>query len=252
MTSRAELQKALTALGLRCASEQLERLIGDNKKIGPEELIERLITLEREDRSRRSLERRNKRSRVGDFKLVCDFDWTFPRTINRGRIQTLLELDFMRSRSNVIFAGQHGTGKTMLAKNIAHNAVLAGHSVLFTSVSRLLNDLAATDSRRQHEARMKRYASVELLVADELGYLAYDNTAADTLFELVSRRHEARKPLIVTTNLAFKDWGTVFPHATCTVALVDRLTHHADIINIDGPSWRRKEAGERDAAAVAA
>lgn len=246
MISLTELQNALGTLGLRGIAENLQKLVGTTAKTEPHDLLERLVSLEREDRARRSLERRSKRSRIGDFKAVTDFDWEFPRTINRPRVQRILDLCFIAAGDNVIFVGPHGTGKTMLAKNVAHRAVLAGRSVLFTSVARLLNDLAATDSRRQRESKMKRYAAVEVLVADELGYLAYDNTAADTLFELVSRRHDARRPLVITTNLAFKDWGTLFPSATCTVALVDRLTHHAEIVAIDGPSWRRREAAERD------
>ena len=80
---------------------------------------------------------------------------------------------------------------------------------------------------------------------DELGYLSYDSRAADLLFEIVTRRYDAHKAIALTTNLAFKDWTTVFPHATFTLALVDRLTHRADIIKIAGDSWRRKEAQER-------
>ena len=99
--------------------------------------------------------------------------------------------------------------------------------------------------RRGLDRRFKHYASRTILSIDELGYLAYDNRAADLLFEVVSRRHRAGKPILMSTNLAFKEWPSVFPHATCTVALVDRLTHRADIIKLEGESWRRKEARER-------
>ena len=115
------------------------------------------------------------------------------------------------------------------------------------TAARLINDLGAYDSPRALEQRLKHYAQMSLLCIDEVGYLSYDSRAADLLFEVVSRRHAAKKPIVLSTNLAFKDWGTVFPHATCTVALIDRLTHRADIIRIEGESWRKKEAKERQA-----
>lgn len=111
----------------------------------------------------------------------------------------------------------------------------------------MLGELAAIDSPSKLERRIRHYAGIRLLCVDELGYLAYDNRAADILFEIVTRRYDAYKPIALTTNLAFKDWTTVFPHATCTIALVDRLTHRADIIKLEGQSRRRKEAQERQA-----
>ena len=107
------------------------------------------------------------------------------------------------------------------------------------------NPRSSQDSARTLERRIKHYCSAAVLCIDELGYLSYDNRAADLLFEVVSRRYASGKPIALSTNLAFSDWNTVFPHATCTVALIDRLTHRADIIQVTGNSWRRKEAKER-------
>ena len=129
----------------------------------------------------------------------------------------------------------------MIAKNIAHNAILAGHSVLFTTASALLLDLAARDSARTLDRRLKHFAGAALLVIDEIGYLAYDNRNADLLFQLVNLRYE-KKSIVITTNLAFRDWPTIFPNATCATALIDRIVHHADIIPIEGDSYRRREA----------
>jgi len=116
---------------------------------------------------------------------------------------------------------------------------------LFISAAKMLGELSGIDSPSKLEARLKYYSSIRFLCVDEVGYLSYDNRAADLLFEVVTRRYEAGKSMALTTNLAFKDWITVFPHATCTIALVDRLTHRADILKIEGDSWRRKEALER-------
>ena len=156
-----------------------------------------------------------------------------------------MKLRFVDEGANVVVLGPHGIGKTTILQNICHQAVVGGHTVLFTTASKLIGDVTGTDSPTVLHRRLKYYSRMSVLAIDELGYLSYDQRAADLLFEIISRRHEAKKPVLISTNLAFRDWGTVFPHATCTVALVDRLTHRADIVNLDAESWRRKESKER-------
>jgi DNA replication protein DnaC len=130
----------------------------------------------------------------------------------------------------------------MIAQNIAHAAVLAGHSVLFTTAAQMLLDLGAQDSARGLDQRLRRYCNrTGLLVVDEIGYLSYDNRKADLLFQVVSRRYE-RKSVVITTNLAFAEWPTIFPSAACTTALIDRLVHHSEIISFVGESYRKREA----------
>ncbi len=129
----------------------------------------------------------------------------------------------------------------MIAKNIAHRAVLAGHSVAFFTASELLLDLQKRDSARSLELRLKHLEKIGLLVVDELGYLAYDDRAADLLFQIVNRRYE-KKSLLITTNLAFSDWPTIFPNATSATALIDRVIHYADIASVAGESYRKREA----------
>ena len=246
MTSADDLVTNLRRLGFKAEPAKLAALLDEHRKDTPEEVLPALVVLEQVERARHSLEQRHKRARVGTFKSIADFDGAFPKDIDRARVTRALQLHFIREGLNIVILGNHGVGKTMLAKNISHNAVLAGHRVVFTSVKKMLADITATDSRRRVQARLRHYARVDLLVADELGYLSYEDSAADLLFQLVNVRYEAQKPLVITTNLAFKDWGTVFPNATCTVALIDRLTHRADILRIEGPSWRHKEAMDRD------
>ena len=108
----------------------------------------------------------------------------------------------------------------------------------------MLLDLGVQDSARSLERRLRHYAKPGLLCVDEVAYLSYDARAADLLFEVVSRRYE-QKSIVITTNLAFKDWPTIFPNASCVTALIDRLTHHADIALIEGQSYRRREAEAR-------
>ena len=131
----------------------------------------------------------------------------------------------------------------MPAKNIAHQAVLAGRSALFTTAADPLPDFNGQERPREpsNDGSATTLTQPALLVIDELGYLAYDARAADLIFQIVSRRYEHRS-LLVTTNLPFKRWDTVFPNASCAVALIDRLTHHADILVIEGRSYRPRGA----------
>lgn len=246
-TKPPDLAQALRELALRGLAEGFDDFIARVTKLrlSPTQIFEELVRLERLDRSRRSLERRQARSKLGAFKPMADFDWNWPTTIDRALVEQALSLRFIHEGANIILLGAHGLGKTMILQNIAHQAILEGHSVLFRTAARLLSDLGGYDSARALEARFKYYTQVAVLCCDELGYLSYDSRAADLLFEVVSRRHAAKKPIVLSTNLAFKDWATVFPHATCTIALVDRLTHRADIVHIEGDSWRKKEAKER-------
>ena len=134
-----------------------------------------------------------------------------------------------------------GLGKTMIAQNLAHAAVLAGTHVLFTTTAQRLLDLGGQDSARGLARRLTRYSHCGLLVIDEIGSLSYDSRAADLLFQVVSRRYECRS-LAIATNLPFSEWPTIFPDAATATALIDRLVHHAEILTIDGDSYRRRVA----------
>jgi DNA replication protein DnaC len=237
------LAERLRALGLRAVSAQLDDLIAlaTKKRWGPAEILEHVAGLESQERARRSLERRLSRAKIGRFKPIADYDWSWPSRIDRQAVESALRLDFLARQGNVVLVAPQGLGKTMIAKNIAHQAVLAGHSVLFVSASQMLLDLGAQDSARALDRRLRHYNRPSLLCVDEIGYLSYDNRNADLFFQVVSRRYE-QKSLVLTTNLAFSDWPTVFPNATSATALIDRLVHHADVIAIEGESYRRREA----------
>lgn len=244
-----DLADQLQALGMRATADSLNDLIAraTQHRLAPRALIEEILRLEAADRARRSLERRRANSRLGAFKPIADFDWSWPRKIDRPLIERALTLDFLREGRNLILLGPNGVGKTLLSKNIALQAVLDGYSVLFRTASELLDDVHC-DSPEQRRRKIAAYRRPHLLCIDEIGYLAYDDHAADLLFKVINARYERRRSLIVSTNLAFKDWGSVFPNATCIVTLIDRLTHHADVTLIDGDSYRRRES-EAEAAA---
>jgi DNA replication protein DnaC len=202
------------------------------------------------ERGQRSLERRVRAAHLGHFKPLADFDWNWPAQIDRAALEELMTLQFLADATNVVLVGPNGVGKSMCACNLGYQAVLAGHTVLFVTAGQLLGDLAALDSDSTLRRRLRHYAAPDLLLIDEVGYLSYSNRHADLLFELVSRRYQ-HKSTVVTTNKAFADWGEVFPNAACVVSLVDRLMHRAEVVRIEGQSYRAKEAQERLAARTA-
>jgi len=208
--------------------------------------LAQLADIEETERQRRSLERRIHNARIGSFKPLADFDWSWPKQIDREQVEDLFSFQFIRDAANVVFVGPNGIGKSMIAQNIAYQALLAGYAVRFTSASAMLNELAAQDSSRSLQRRLRRYVNPTLLVVDEVGYLSYDNRHADLLFEVVTQRYQQRS-MVITTNKSFEEWNEVFPSAACVVTLIDRLIHKADIANIDGESYRLKEAKERAA-----
>lgn len=241
--SERDLSARLTALGLAATAAGLDDIIAmaTKKRWSPVQLLEHVLALEEQDRSRRGLDRRLKRSRLERFKPMADFDWNWPTKIDRPLVESALRLEFIEDARNIVLVAPQGLGKTMMAQNIVHQAVIHGHGALFISAAQLLLDLAAQESARALERRFKYYARVGLLVIDEIGFLAFDARNADLLFQVITRRYE-KKSVVLTTNLAFRDWPTIFPNATCATALIDRVVHHADVIAIEGESYRAREA----------
>jgi DNA replication protein DnaC len=240
MTALAE---SLKAVGLAHTAAELDDLVAlaTKRRWNATQLLEHIVEAEQRERAKRSLERRVGRSKLGGFKPLADFDWNWPRRIDRDAVEAAMQLYFLDGARNIVLVAPQGLGKTMIAQNIAHAALLAGHGALFITAAQMLLDLGGQESARALDRRLRYYASRPLLCLDEIGYLSYDARNADLLFEVVSRRYE-KKSLVLTTNLAFSDWPTIFPNAACTTALIDRVVHHADIIAIEGDSYRRREA----------
>lgn len=239
----SQLHDQLVNLGLRHTAAHLDDIIAKatQKRWSPAQLLEYIVQTEDAERSRRSLERRLNHSRIGRLKAMADFDWSWPKKIDREAVEAALRLDFLRDGRNLVLIAPQGLGKTMIAQNVAYAAVLAGHSVRFLTAAQLLLDLSAQDSARALDSKLRHYANVSLLVVDEVGYLSFDSRNADLLFQIISRRYE-RKSLVLTTNLAFSQWPEIFPNATSATALIDRVIHHAEIIPIEGESYRKREA----------
>ena len=247
-TPTSDLISQLDKIGLRTISRNLDDFVAraTTGRWSPRILLEQLSQIETDDRSRRSLERRLGLSGIKKVKPMADFDWNWPKKIERDVVERALTLDFIKEARNVVMIGGNGLGKTMIAKNICHAAVLAGYSVLFRSASTLIEDLQC-ESPEARRRKLRNYGNAGVVCIDEVGYLSYDDNAADLLYEVINRRYE-RRSVIVTTNRGFKEWNEVFPNASCIVTLVDRLTHHADVTKVEGESYRLRES-ELEAAA---
>jgi len=249
MTTTTTTTNELTLDELRARLHKLgfHGLLAHWDEISAQPWLRQLVAIEEAERARRSLVRRLRDSHLGAFRSMADFDWTWPRHIERRAIEELFDLRFLDEGINPILLGPNGVGKTMILKNLAHHAIVHGHTVRVTSASDMLAELAAQESSAALARRLRRYTVPRLLCIDEVGYLSYSDRYADLLFEVVTRRYDDLKPILVSTNKAFSDWSEVFPHAACTVTLVDRLVHRSELIEIDADSYRLKEAKERQA-----
>jgi DNA replication protein DnaC len=240
--------EVLRALGFRASAEALRALLAHatKSKLSPAEVCLELSTLEKRERDARNLATRTKYATIGPVKPLDRFDWVHPRAIDRELYEDLLEtLGFILRGENILLRGQAGVGKSTLAKHLALAALAKGHSVRFTTLAGALADLLRHESIPAIERRLRRYTQPDLLILDELGYIPCDASAADLLFRIISKRHESR-PVVITTNLSYKQWTTVFGDAPCLGALVDRFAQHCHVIDIDADSWRDKERLERN------
>src|SRR5664279_2907137 len=239
---RNNLAAQMEQIGLRALAANLDDFLARATRShwSPLMLLEQLAQAEAEDRHRRSMERRLRVSGIKSFKPMADYEWNWPTKIERDIIERALTLDFLDEARNLVLVGRNGLGKTMIAQNICHAAVLAGHSVLFRTASALLEELHRQTPERRLR-RLRAYANVAQLCIDEVGYLSFDDKSADLLYEVINRRYE-QKSLILTTNKPFKEWNEVFPNAACIATLLDRLLHHAEVTVIEGSSYRVRES----------
>jgi len=203
--------------------------------------LEELTQEEVSRRKHNAMKRRIRMARFPVLKTIESFDWNWPKKINRLQVENIFHLNFVKDKSNIIFIGGVGLGKTHLSTALAYKACLKGYSVLFVQAIDIVNTLTAAQHTGKLKNEMKKYSKPDLLVVDELGYLPIDKKGADMLFQVISLRYE-KGAIVLTTNKKFKKWPEIFGNdSTLTSAVLDRLLHHAEVATIEGDSYRMKD-----------
>jgi len=206
--------------------------------------LQRLAELELIDRERRLVERRIKVARFPAVKSLDSFQFTAIPSLNKSLVLELARCAYVEGRENIIALGNSGTGKTHIAIALGLAACQKGLSVGFVTASTLVHDLLEARDERRVQKLKRSLAAYKLLIIDELGYVPLSSTGAELLFEVFSERYE-RGSTIVTSNLPFDEWTSVFGSERLTGALLDRLTHHVHILEMNGESYRLRQAQGR-------
>ena len=201
----------------------------------------RLAELEMIDRERRTVERRIKEAKFPAVKSLDSFDFTAIPSLNKTLVLELARSEYVARRENVIAVGNSGTGKTHVALGLGLAACQKGLAVGFTTAAALVHELHEARDEKRLLRLQRQLAGYKLLIVDELGYVPLSPTGAELLFEVFSQRYE-RGSIIVTSNLPFDEWTGVFASERLTGALLDRLTHHVHILEMNGDSFRLKHS----------
>ena len=237
--STLSLEQVLRALGLDFAASELDTAKGRaiTRNDSPTSLLDTLmreqLRVVAESRAQAAL----KRSGIFPATTLDAYDFDYPKQIDRDIVAKAATLDFIRDKSNVVFIGPSGVGKTHLANAIGQLACLRGYRVRFAIAADLVNDLVAGQARNTLHKRLAAWAAPDLLLIDELGYLTFDTRGADLLYQVFNKRYQ-RSATVVTTNLPFKDWGKLFSNSAAASAIADRLVHKGLLVRINCKSRR--------------
>lgn len=210
-----------------------------------EQYLTELLELELRERNANRINRMIKTAGFRVLKTLDDYEWKKNMEIPKGLSRNNMEsLEFLEKKENLIFIGSVGTGKTHLATALALRACQAGRHVKFFTAASLANELLARNTKGTLYSLLNSLKKVELIVIDEIGFVPLHKEAAELLFQVISDCYE-RRSLIITSNLAFSQWNTVFGDDRLTAALVDRLIHHSHILVFSGDSYRLEQSLKR-------
>jgi DNA replication protein DnaC len=243
-TSRHEkLLADLAELKLHRIAEVYQEVLNEaaRKQSSMLDVLVALIGEEVTVRRQRALEQRLHRARLPKRKTLQEYDFDFPKRIPKQSILRLFDCDFVAQHGCAVLIGPTGTGKSHLLDALGYTACEKGISVRFTRVVDMINMLTTAQLNGMLEKKLRQYITPQLLLLDELGYLPIDKRGADLLFQVVAARYECGST-VVSTNRAFRDWGTIFDvDNTLATAMIDRLMHHGEAIVIRGDSYRMKD-----------
>jgi len=203
--------------------------------------LARLCEMEMIDRERRMVERRIKAAKFPSTKSLDSFDFKIMPSLNKPLTMELARCDYVDRHQNIIALGPSGTGKTHIALGLGLAACQRGLKVRFTTAAALVHDLIEAQDERRLQRLQKQLTSQNLLIIDELGFVPLSKSGAELLFEVISQCYE-RGSIIITSNLPFDEWTEVFGSERLTGALLDRLTHHVHILEMNGESYRLKHS----------
>jgi DNA replication protein DnaC len=242
-----DLKDKLKQLKLPYMSENYKSAAQSASKsnLSHQQFLRRLVDHELAGKRERLVAIRIKQARFPVIKTLDGFDFAFPKRINKRLVLRLFDLDFIDRKENLIFLGPSGVGKSHLSLALGYRACQQGKKVLYTTAVNLINQLTASMADTSFLTLMKRYSQCSVLIIDELGFLPIDKRGADLLFQVVSGRYE-RASIVLSTNLPFRDWARIFnDDATLASAVADRLVHHAEVVEIEGDSYRVKTKKSR-------